>query len=302
LLAKAAARGGNILMNIGPMGSGQVDPKDVAILQGIGAWWSVNGESIRGTTRTPLPVQAWGESTRKGNTIYLHVFDWPRDGRLVVGGLKTEVKQAWLLADRANTNSTQLKVVRMNPLDVRVEGLPQNATDPNDSVVVLDCAGEPQADPARLLTTSVAVDTLRAFDAQLVGPLQFGPGKTSVSFVKNWTRQDETIMWPVRLNEKATFEATLVYDAPTDTVRNRMVEGDAGKELVRAGKGAGGTYQLALGPQTFTQPVKSGLNVKAALGRVTLPPGNYEFRISAKEILGEELFRVSRLELKTIKE
>ncbi len=188
LLAKAAARGGNILMNIGPMGSGQVDPKDVAILHGIGAWWSVYGESIRGTTRTPLPVQAWGETTRKGNTIYLHVFDWPRDGKLVVGGLKTEVKSAWLLADKANTIFTKLKVTRVNPLDVRIDGLPKAAPDQSDSVIALECAGEPQADPARLLTTSVAVDTLRAFDAKLVGPLQFGPGKTSVAFVKNWTR------------------------------------------------------------------------------------------------------------------
>ena len=37
LLAKAAARGGNLLLNIGPMGTGEIDPKDQAILRGIGA-------------------------------------------------------------------------------------------------------------------------------------------------------------------------------------------------------------------------------------------------------------------------
>ena len=47
----------------------------MAILDGIGAWMKVNGESIHGTTATPLPVQAWGESTRKGNTLYLHVLE-----------------------------------------------------------------------------------------------------------------------------------------------------------------------------------------------------------------------------------
>ncbi|HZI30969.1 MAG TPA: alpha-L-fucosidase [Candidatus Binatia bacterium] len=78
LLAKASARGGNVLMNIGPMGNGEIDPKDVTILKGIAAWWRVNGESVRGTTRTPLPVQTWGESTRKGDRLYLHVFDWQR--------------------------------------------------------------------------------------------------------------------------------------------------------------------------------------------------------------------------------
>jgi len=79
LLAKAAARGGNLLLNIGPMGTGEIDPKDQNILRGIGKWMSANAASIRGTERTPLAVQAWGESTRRLNTVYLHVFDWPRD-------------------------------------------------------------------------------------------------------------------------------------------------------------------------------------------------------------------------------
>src|SRR6185295_2281502 len=91
LIAKAAARGGNLMLNVGPRGDGTIDPADVAILKGIGKWMSTNGESIHGTTRTPLPVQAWGESTRKGNTLYLHVFDWPAGGELMVGGLKSNV-------------------------------------------------------------------------------------------------------------------------------------------------------------------------------------------------------------------
>ena len=54
LLAKAAAKGGNLLLNIGPMGNGKMAPEDLSILHSIGKWWEVNGESIRGTTRTPL--------------------------------------------------------------------------------------------------------------------------------------------------------------------------------------------------------------------------------------------------------
>ncbi len=96
------------------MGDGDIDPKDVAILEGIGDWWKVNSESIRGTTRTPLPVQTWGESTlaapkpgeggRKGNTLYLHVFNWPTNGKLIVGGLKSKVKTAVPLASLMSLN------------------------------------------------------------------------------------------------------------------------------------------------------------------------------------------------------
>ena len=91
LLAKTAAKGGNMLLNIGPMGDGRIDPNATAILCGIGQWMAVNGETIHGTTRTPLDRQAWGDSTLKGDTLYLHVFEWPTDGRLVVGGLQSNV-------------------------------------------------------------------------------------------------------------------------------------------------------------------------------------------------------------------
>lgn len=298
LLVKSVARGGNMLMNIGPRGDGTVDPKDVSILEDIGAWWAVNRESIHGATRTPLPVQAWGESTRKGNTIYLHVFEWPRDGKLVVGGLKTEVKQAWLLANKPTAN--KLKAVRLNPLDLQIEGLPSIAPDQDDSVIALECAAAPEADRARLLSTAVTLDTLRSFDAKIEGKLQFGAGKTADAWVKNWTSKKDSVVWPVRLDQPATFAATLVYDAPNDTARNRVVDGDAGKELLRANKGAGGVYVFALGGQTFTNTVRQGIRVRQSLGHIELSPGRHEFRVTANEIIGEELFRLRQLELKPV--
>src|SRR5262249_52503563 len=147
ILAKAVARGGNTLMNIGPMGTGEMDPKDVAILRGIADWWKVNGESIRGCERTPLPVQTWGESPRKGNTLYLHVFNWPANGTLVVGGLKTDVKRAWLLSD---AKQTPLKNKRTDKLDLSL-AVPKTAPDKADSVIVLECDSLIVTDTTRLL-------------------------------------------------------------------------------------------------------------------------------------------------------
>ena len=307
LLAKSAARGGNELMNIGPMGTGKMDPADIAILKGIGAWWQLNGESIRGTTRTPLAVQAWGESTlrrgtgpaNKGDTLYLHVFDWPRDGRLVIGGLKTEVRSARLLA---TTRAVPLAIRRLNLLDAIIEGLPKDAPDAADSVLVVECAGEPQADPARLLATNLAANTLRGFDAKLEGQLQFGPGKTKDEWVTNWTKKDDAVVWPVRVNSKATFQVALVYDALEATKENRKTEGDAGKEAVRVGKGSGGTYVVQCGAQTAEKKVHGGSNVTDQLGTFTLPAGVHEIRVTAKAITGQELFRLRAIVLKPVAE
>ena len=295
LLAKSAARGGNELMNIGPMGDGRIDPADVAILQGIGKWWAVNGESIRGTTRTPLAVQSWGESTRKGKRLYLHVFQWPADGKLVVGGLTSPVTSARLLAD-----STRKLAIERNGIDWTISG-PAEAPDAADSVVVLECGSEPSGDPARLLSPRVPVEKLRAFDANLSGGLQFGPGKKSDDWATNWKHLSGAVVWPVRLNERATFEVAVNYDAPVSQAKGAVVEGDAGKEQSRRHRGAGGELSVRLGETELHGKVRSGANITEPLGRVTLEPGRHEIRITATSITGEELMRLRRITLTPVR-
>ena len=278
LLAKAAARGGNLLMNIGPMGNGKMDPKDLAILQGIGQWWKVNGESIRGTTRTPLPVQAWGESTRKGNRLYLHVFEWPRDGKLVLGGLKSTVKRACLLADAEDGS---LPVKRLNALDVAL-AVPTTSPDKVDSVVVIECGGEVAADIRRLLLPTVPSDTLRVFDGQRHGrTLRFGAGKTRDAYVDNWSKANEFIAWPVRLNQPANFKVFVVYDA------------EAGS--------AGGSYTVKLGKASLPGTVSQGENLRVSLGHVELAAGAFEIAVVPDKIKGAELMRLRSIILEPLK-
>jgi alpha-L-fucosidase len=284
LLAKSAARGGNVLLNIGPMGDGNIDPKDVAILQGIGDWWKVNGESIRGTTRTPLPVQTWGESTRKDNTLYLHVFSWPTNGQLVVGGLKSKVKSAARLADKVDhklddQSYPALSTARLNPLDASIR-ISTTAPDKTDSVIVLDCDGDIQADTNRLLQPEFPSDILRAFDGELHGGLKFGPGKKTDDVVMDWTNTNQFINWPVRLREPVTYEVLANYDASV--------------------KSAGGTFRVNVGSQTLDGTVQASTNKLVSLGRISLQPGNFEIRISPFEIKDGELFRLRHLELKPV--
>jgi len=281
LLAKSAARGGNLLLNIGPMGDGNVDPKDVAILKGIGDWWKVNGESIRGTTRTPLPVQTWGESTRKGNTLYLHIFNWPTNGQLVVGGLKSNVRDAMLIANASNMifDDPAFSMSRLNPFDVSIR-VPTNAPDKVDSVVVLNCDGDIQTDTTRLLQPEFPSDILRAFDGNLYGGLKFGPGKKTDDVVMDWTKTGSYVRWPVRLNEPAAYEVSIHYDAEADSARN--------------------TYVVTLGSQTFIGFVKAGASQTDALGRAVLTPGNYNLTVmgAMPAFKGGELMRLRSVELK----
>ncbi len=276
LLAKAAARGGNLLLNVGPMGNGEIDPKDVAILRGIGAWWQVYGDSIRGTTRTPLPVQTWGESTRKGNTLYLHVFSWPKDGKLVVGGLKSGVKSASLMGD---SESGDMPVKRMDANDVSI-AVPISAPDKVDSVVVVDCAGDIQTDNRRLLQPKFPLETLRTFDGDLQGGLKYGPGKKTDDYVISWNSENESVTWPVRLEKAATYEVLANYTATADS--------------------AGSAFTVNFGSQSFSGQVKAGTDQTISLGRVSLAAGSYDIKVTGTKVNGDELFRLRNIQLKPV--
>lgn len=72
-LARTAAQGANLLLNIGPRPDGSLPDKVVESLLGVGRWLDKNGESIYGTKRGCVPPREWGVTTQNGNTLYVHV-------------------------------------------------------------------------------------------------------------------------------------------------------------------------------------------------------------------------------------
>jgi alpha-L-fucosidase len=71
---------GNLLLNVGPLPSGEFPADQVAILKKTGAWLRDNGESIYGTRGGPFRNGQWGGATQKGDMIYVHVLNWPGEG------------------------------------------------------------------------------------------------------------------------------------------------------------------------------------------------------------------------------
>ena len=87
LLASTAARGGNLLLNVGPDGAGKIPAKSLEYLREVGRWLAKNGDSIYGTTASPIPDQPWGVITAKPGKLFLHVFELPRDSNIIVPGI-----------------------------------------------------------------------------------------------------------------------------------------------------------------------------------------------------------------------
>ena len=295
LLAKAAAKGGNLLLNIGPMGDGKMAPEDLTILHEIGKWWSVNGESIRGTVRTPLMRQAWGDSTLKGKNIYLHVFEWPKDGKLVVGGLKAEIEKVVLLADCEKELS-----VKRNGLDIEVQ-LPQVAPDQADSVILVQCKSAPAGDADFLLQNNVP-NHLSVFFGELLGVTKkdgwrLGRGQSISANVTGWSQQDCGVKWSTRLNQKTEFDVVVRYDAPGADGKAK-VETDGGAVTKKSSDTFGGTFFVQIGNQKLKgEIIQQGDAVELNLGKVTLEPGQFQVQVLTDTITGKELMRLQSVTL-----
>jgi len=111
MLVRCASGNGNLLLDVGPNSLGEIPPDQAERLREIGAWLKINGEAIYGSTAIKLPNVHWGSCTKKdspdGATLYLHVFNWPADGKLVVPGLQSKVTKAFLLAGHKDLKFSQ---------------------------------------------------------------------------------------------------------------------------------------------------------------------------------------------------
>src|SRR5207302_840686 len=96
-LIDIASKGGNFLLNVGPMSNGRFPAESVERLREVGAWTKRNGAGIYGTQKSPYTRHPFdGRCTVKGSTLYVQAFSWSEDG-LRLPGLKTPVRDARLL-------------------------------------------------------------------------------------------------------------------------------------------------------------------------------------------------------------
>src|SRR5688572_17767370 len=286
LLASAASRGGNLLMNIGPKGNGAFDDKDLTILNGIGKWMDKNGESIYGTDASPLPFQSWGVSTLKENKLYLHVFTWPVDGKLYVGGLLSPPKKAYLLTDI----SRSLPIKTGSSADFYIT-VPNASPDSINTVVVLEWEGKLVTHASRLLAPNSTLDRLLAFDAQQNGKgFSYGDGKTNRYYVEGWKSKEQSLRWEFNTIRPGKYKIRIKYLAPAES--------------------AGGSYSLSLFKnsvettklesirqyQVETDP-KNTVVITSDLDIFQLNAASYILVIDPVSIAGTELMKLLEIQL-----
>ena len=77
MLIRCAGSDGNMMLNVGPMPTGEIASEQVSLIKEMGGWLEKYGESIYGTRGGPYKPARFGVTTFKGNRIYLHILNWP---------------------------------------------------------------------------------------------------------------------------------------------------------------------------------------------------------------------------------
>ncbi|WP_028298799.1 alpha-L-fucosidase [Olivibacter sitiensis] len=112
MLLQANSLNGNFVINFGPDGKGRIRPEEGDIAKQIGEWMRVNSEAVYGVTYAELPKPDYGYYTKKGNKLYLTVFNKPVNNIIRVAMAKTaeqKPSKAYFLADKKD-----LKLVSHN--------------------------------------------------------------------------------------------------------------------------------------------------------------------------------------------
>jgi alpha-L-fucosidase len=138
-LTTCARDGGNYLLNIGPKPDGSIPEESIGILTQTGKWMDRNGSSIYTAERCKVKSSEYANFTRKGNTLYMHVYFWPGD-YVAISGLQVKVKSAKYLVSGKPVAFSQ------DEFRTRFTGLPAAAPDTPVTTIAIECDTEPVQD------------------------------------------------------------------------------------------------------------------------------------------------------------
>jgi alpha-L-fucosidase len=172
VLVTCAVRNGNLALNTGPMPDGQVETRQAGRFRKIGQWLKQYGESIYGTRGGPFVTRAdWGGSTRKANTIYVHILEWTDDSICLPPLERKIVAHSLLTGGRAELEQSDEGICIKVPLRHR-QAL--------DTIVRLELDG-----------TAMDIEPIFMVPAHLWGALSVGKRATASS---QWSGQYRAAM------------------------------------------------------------------------------------------------------------
>ena len=258
LLVRTVGAGGNLLLDTGPKPDGTIPEAERDVLRAMGAWLSRHGESIYGTVAGPYMPGPWGVSTRKGDTVYLHVLQrWAEgaDGTLRLPPLPLRVV-------RHEAVSGALRDFRQDDSGLCLT-FDTKAHNPTDTIVKLEVAGDAGE------IAPIEVERRTSLSVGAAATASSGTGKSAPDALTGANRKqfDEGALikaaWSPRANDKAPwveidFGRTATFDhvilaehvraAGTKGFRIEHADGGEWRTLFAADEPLGQYFSLRCAP------------------------------------------------------
>lgn len=253
------SKGGNFLLNVGPNQYGEIPMVCQQTLREMGDWLNLNGVAIYGSTASSFPSLSYGRATRKGQTIYLHVFDWPKNGLLAVP-LLNPIKKAYLLADQ----SVKLKIDYRDQHSIL--HLPNYSPDRISAVIAIEFEGEPKVLPLPMEGKKITSSSTK--EGTTVSNINDGDPKNKWEPISSdampWVQVD--LLKPTSINGFSVAEPWKKWENKSQDLNLQYKIGDEWRTaIITKSEGTGHTV--------FFEPIKAQffrLNIHEQKGETTL--------------------------------
>ncbi|NLX97247.1 MAG: alpha-L-fucosidase [Rhodopirellula sp.] len=250
-LIRTAGGDGNLLFNVGPMPTGEIELRQVERLNEMGEWLAKYGESIYATRGGPFQPAKHIASTRKDNKIFVHILAWPEETLKLPALPARIVKSVTLAGGQATVKQTA------DGIEIAV---PKSDRHPIDTIVVLELdkpaiqiAPIPVASIGQSLTVGVQATASTVYQQNAA----YGAAKAVDDDEHTRWATDATTgpCWlEVDLGKPQTFDRALIQECVDYGVRVKAFElqrkDDDGWKTIHRGKSVGENLEVTFEPVT----------------------------------------------------
>lgn len=216
-LVDIVSKGGNYLLNIGPTAEGLLPESAIRILQEVGNFMKVNGESIYGTEASPFENLLFnGRCTHKPGKLYFHLFEWPNT-ELLLPSIKNNITKVYLLSDPRKSPLPFRKINNQNILvSMKAQSFNPSVLNDNCNVLAVEYSGQlevaesmPVVDPSYTSVFDAATGNYTGktikYDFNNVWD------KTRGFNVTGWNSRDDAVDWKFTAFRDGKYRVLVEY-------------------------------------------------------------------------------------------
>jgi alpha-L-fucosidase len=288
-VVEVASKGGTYLLNVGPTAEGLIPQPSIDRLLEVGKWIKINEEALYGTRMSPFTIDpSWGEITQKPGKLFLHVFEWPENGKLELYGLQNKVLKASLLADKKELTFKQNEDQSLNHQTLIID-IPAVPSDTVITVVALDIEGEASADN-EIVQQSDGIINLYGIQADLHKSEENSLIKKDDIGIQGWLNTGESASWDFTVLKAGTFEIDLgSYEIKKGSGRNRRAIYEGGHILSISINGEEIKFTTGIQKNHIENPSPYFQDIVSTGGNVTISkPGKYSLKLKPISIVTKE--------------